>query len=563
MRKFYLCFFIILFQSELFSEDLEKVVWPLEQRLPISGSFAEFRNTHLHMGCDFKTYGINGFPVLAVFGGHLSSLSYSEFGYGLTFWLSSASGKLSARYAHLHDLKGEVPGLDEFRNAMLLLGNREGFSVRLKPGLFSVKQGMKSARSGETGSGVSHLHLEIFNGQKMLNPLGLADYWQKDITPPEIQTVYADSEAGSYSLTFKKVSEKLFVIEGAPILKVHGPVKIRIGGYDIMTSPKNKNNVFRLSAEMKGKQIFQKVLDAMTAAEASKKETLYDINKSSLSPPMYVYNFFSPEKNAYTFHSRDLGDKTETLKFSLGDASGNVSNAEIRFAEAGNSEKVQKQKTETSYSSADRNFSLDFSRNIVTGNGGVVISEVKDLPENAKKEGFIPSGKMYHVTTGDFVWKGDARGTIGTETAGADSAVYVYDFGFGSWLPLKTVRRGKSMEFYFVRTGIFAVMQDKSPPRIGFPYLLYRDYYLPDLKTPEMTEKFYEISDLGSGIAPGMTVLLEGAYYPYEYDTDRSFIRIEIPNSFSRYKKNLMIQIQVKDKAGNKSDWFTDFVKLK
>ena len=135
MRKIVLslCF---IFTFQLYSiepEKIDSVYWPMQVRLPISGTFAEFRNSHLHMGCDYKTYGINGFPVLSVYDGNIASMSYSNNGYGLSINLFSPSLKIFAKYAHLNDLKGDITGLEELKTALLLLGKPEGFQVKLKP----------------------------------------------------------------------------------------------------------------------------------------------------------------------------------------------------------------------------------------------------------------------------------------------------------------------------------------------------------------------------------------------------------------------------------------------
>ena len=84
MKKIVICFsFIISMQvNAIEPEKIDSVHWPMQVRLPISGTFAEFRNSHLHMGCDYKTYGINGFSVLSVYDGNITSMSYASNGYG-------------------------------------------------------------------------------------------------------------------------------------------------------------------------------------------------------------------------------------------------------------------------------------------------------------------------------------------------------------------------------------------------------------------------------------------------------------------------------------------------
>ena len=132
MKKIVLCFwFLFVMQlSAIEPEKIDSVYWPMQVRLPISGTFAEFRNSHLHMGCDYKTYGINGFSVLSVYDGNIASMSYANNGYGLSINLFSPSLKIYAKYAHLNDLQGDVSGLEELKTALLLLGKPEGFQVK-------------------------------------------------------------------------------------------------------------------------------------------------------------------------------------------------------------------------------------------------------------------------------------------------------------------------------------------------------------------------------------------------------------------------------------------------
>jgi len=112
------------------------------------------------------------------------------------------------------------------------------------------------------------------------------------------------------------------------------------------------------------------------------------------------------------------------------------------------------------------------------------------------------------------------------------------------------------------RLGIIAVMKDKTPPVINYPYLVNRDFNLPEVKDSRMLEKFYAVYDRGSGISGNMKVLFEGNPYPFEYDKDRGFIKLEIPLVLKKYKNLYIIQIQIQDKAGNLSRWFTDVVSL-
>jgi hypothetical protein len=77
-----------------------------------------------------------------------------------------------------------------------------------------------------------------------------------------------------------------------------------------------------------------------------------------------------------------------------------------------------------------------------------------------------------------------------------------------------------------------------------------------------MVERFYYTTDRGSGISSRIEVLLEGSPYPFVFDRDRNFIKLEISKNLRNIKNPILIQIRVQDNAGNKSSWFTDIVNL-
>lgn len=550
---------IVHFLSAIEPDAKKKVFWPLDMKLPISGSFAEYRNSHLHMGCDFKTYGINGFPVLSVFDGYVSNMSYSENGYGLSIILTSPSLNLNARYAHLNDLYGNVDGLEELKQSLRLLGSTSGFSVKLKPDMYITKASNKLARSGETGSGVSHLHLELYDSGGYYNPLNFPNYKQNDVTPPVIQSVFIDSDSGdSYTLIAKKNNELEYILD-TPMIKANGKLKIRVAGYDYMTS-RNRNNVYKISLKSSEKVLFEKILDQMSYKDASHRETLYDINKSSLSPAVYVYNLF--HQNSYSFNLKDVSEKGRVdFRIELSDTSGNISSTTVIIQLGQNETKLNKSQV-TLFSSEDSILSLDYSAAKITGDGGIEIKKVSKLLEEYSFPGFLQMSEAYEVKAINFAWKGEAKGSFKGNFPDKDQDIYIFDTAFKQWVPLVSKKSNGYFQFSLTRLGIIAVMKDKTPPVINYPYLVNRDFNLPEVKDSRMLEKFYAVYDRGSGISGNMKVLFEGNPYPFEYDKDRGFIKLEIPLVLKKYKNLYIIQIQIQDKAGNLSRWFTDIVSL-
>lgn len=557
-----LIIFIFVFCSQILSLDRQKqtkILWPLEKKLPISGSFAEFRNSSMHMGCDFKTFGINGFPVLGVYDGSITQISYSQAGYGLSIILSSNQLGLNSRYAHLHDLYGEITGLEEFKHALRLLGSKEGFLLKLRPDLFPVLAGMKIARAGETGSGVSHLHLEIMDSSGYINPLMLPNYQIQDTTPPIMYILYIDSDkAPTQNYHLKQVDYGKYVVDSSEEIISSGKIKLRLGGYDLMNS-RNRNNIYGLRLRVNNNTVYQKTLDRMSYQEAGNREILYDVNKSSLSPPIYVYNFFDSVSNKPSVNLDEYTHKVN-LELILFDASGNESilNLPIKIE---NNNLSTNYKSTNLFKSSDSIVELDFSKVKILQNGYISIERLSEVPEKFKSEDFFVVSDVYEIKAHNFSWRGEILGKFKKDFPNKEDSLYLYELNSGRWIPLNPKKLSKQMSFALNRLGILAVMKDKSPPVVNFPYLVSRDYNLPELKDKRMIERFYAIYDKGSGIAK-MTVLLEGLAYPFEYDKDRGFIKLEVPLAFSKYKKHFFIQIGLSDKAGNNSEWFTDIISM-
>ena len=558
---FYLCFILTLQIHSIEPEKTDSVHWPMQVRLPISGTFAEFRNSHLHMGCDYKTYGINGFSILSVYDGNIASMSYANNGYGLSINLFSPSLKLYAKYAHLNDLKGEIAGLEELKTALLLLGKPEGFQVKLKPEYFKVKSKDKIARSGETGSGVSHLHLELFDGKEYFNPLSFVNYKQEDTNPPVIQSVFIDSDNGfSKKFTTISISKSSYSFPSSEEIKLSGKVKFKVAGFDRISS-KNQNNIYAIRLKINELVAFERNFKRMTFKEASDKDNVYDMNKSSLSPAFYVYNLYE-DKNSYSIDLNSLEEgKKMSVEISLFDASGNESSLKFNFVNVKN-ESYVKPKPATKFTSEDEKLVLNFSKTTVIGDGNITITKLDKLPEESILPNLTQSGNAYQITSYNFSWKGAADGTFVGNLTEKDEALYLFDAVLNTWVPIAGKKNAQSITFNFVRLGIIAVMRDKSPPTIAYPYLIYRHYNLPEIQDKNILERFYYVADRGSGISGKMDVLLEGSNYPYQFYRDRNFIKLEIPKSLKMIKTPLLIQIRVQDNAGNKSNWFTDIVEL-
>ena len=56
--------------------------WPMEAERALTSTFGEYRGGRLHAAIDLKTWGKEGFPVLAVSEGYIYRVRTSPWGYG-------------------------------------------------------------------------------------------------------------------------------------------------------------------------------------------------------------------------------------------------------------------------------------------------------------------------------------------------------------------------------------------------------------------------------------------------------------------------------------------------
>ncbi len=61
--------------------------WPMAAPPALNSSFGEYRPRRFHAGLDFKTWGKEGYPVLAVDDGYVWRVRTSPWGYGKVIYI--------------------------------------------------------------------------------------------------------------------------------------------------------------------------------------------------------------------------------------------------------------------------------------------------------------------------------------------------------------------------------------------------------------------------------------------------------------------------------------------
>ncbi|WP_246057531.1 M23 family metallopeptidase [Leptospira gomenensis] len=545
-------------ELRLYPELQGRILFPMEFQTPVSGSFAEYRVHHLHMGADFKTFHLNGFPAIAPFDGFVESLSESPNGYGLNLVLRSSSG-LKAKFAHLFSVEGVRKELENLRQALHLLSDGT-FSVKFSDHKFSIQQGQAIARIGESGTGVPHLHFELHGNGDTFNPLAYLKMTDKDGTPPELLVLYIDASDGKrFRLPLRKKKEGVYEVQEEEPLKVGGEVRLKLGAFDRMNS-RNKNNLFFARLLSEQNVLYERKFEKMSYAEARDHQAIYDSNRSSLNPPVYVYNLFPNQKPSLDLRTFPEG-KEVSLEIIGGDKAGNISSLKLKLLNAG-FKTTQEKDLSTEYYSTDKRILIKTPKGNTFGKGNLLIEKVATLPENSLPEGLILKSEPIEIESTGVHWSGEARLLWKGMQLKKGENLYLFEVGTKRWTVLKTVSGAEGTTSILNKIGILAVLDDRSKPKIEHPFLISRHRFTEEVRPPSVIERMYSISDIGSGYAGGAEILLDGESFPYEFESDRKMILVKIPKTFRKFKKKLLLQARIRDRAGNVSDWLTDLIVL-
>jgi hypothetical protein len=159
-------------------------VMPLPGDLVLTGSFGEYRNSHLHAGLDFSTGGEVGMAVLSSLPGVVERIRTQGVGYGRSVYVRAPDGRLLV-YAHLEAFDEPIAS---YVQAIQDSSGQYEQDLWPPPGRMTLRQGQRLGWSGRSGTGSPHLHFEVRHGDMALNPLraGIA---MVDSSIPEIQAV--------------------------------------------------------------------------------------------------------------------------------------------------------------------------------------------------------------------------------------------------------------------------------------------------------------------------------------------------------------------------------------
>lgn len=302
MKHFKTKFFLLLFvvaaspfpcKSESIN-DLPNLLWPLEIRNGISGTFGEYRGTHLHMGVDLKTHGRTGLEVFAADDGSIFRIKYTWRGFGKAVYIRHRSGLISV-YGHMERFENKILKLEDFIEA-----KKRRLGLRYPGNFFPkrpipVKRGQVIGYSGETGAGFPHLHFEVrINDTVAVNPFLYGLDMEPESEPPVFDSLtFIPAHPtcrinGSIGETTYKLRNSGSVYVTDKPLSITGPFQIAVDVFDRVLA-ENRCGVERLQLFVDRELVRDLKFSKIPYDRYKWGGLVYDLEKSHMSPTVFRY----------------------------------------------------------------------------------------------------------------------------------------------------------------------------------------------------------------------------------------------------------------------------------
>lgn len=236
----------------------------------VTGGYGEVRSNHVHAGVDLSTGGRVGVSVLAPLAGSVERVRASGVGYGRSLYLRSRDGRLLV-FGHLDAF---APAVAAYVDSAQRASGQYEQDLWPAAARFRFAPGDTIAWSGESGSGVAHLHFEVRHGDFALDPL-LAGILQAADVPPRLESLtleplderaWVARRCSPFTTTLRAARETLLV-EGA----VRAVVRSRAGLPGVRGAP-----AWVTSAQWQGARIEARLDSISWAGEMAELDLVVD-----------------------------------------------------------------------------------------------------------------------------------------------------------------------------------------------------------------------------------------------------------------------------------------------
>lgn len=252
-------FFILWCQNALAGE----YQWPLAAPKALTSTFGEYRPGRFHAGLDIKTWGKEGYPILAVDDGYVWRVRTSPWGYGRAIYFQLEDSYLAV-YAHLSKFSEKI---EQVVASEQIRHGKFSVNLFLNPGQIRASRGDTLGYSGSTGIGYPHLHFEYRDrAGRATNPL-LHGFKVKDTIPPTIQAValvpldagsLVDGAHSAKALGLRWNDRKGRYLHSGST-SIQGRLGVAVKVYDRADASQLANRLapFRLRLHVDGREVYQ------------------------------------------------------------------------------------------------------------------------------------------------------------------------------------------------------------------------------------------------------------------------------------------------------------------
>ena len=290
----------MLHSAVLFGQDYDTDYFdsPVNHGIRLSGSFAELRTNHFHMGIDIKSSnGRSGDRILAAADGVISRINVNPSGYGNAIYIDHDNGYTTV-YAHLSAFSNT---LTQYIQSQQYRSN--SFQQQLYPdSLFFVRKGETIGMMGNSGRSFGpHLHFEIreTKSETPVNPF-LFGIKPSDKRHPIFRAIkfYASDTLGTHKeIKELKVTNKgngVFELEEQIISLPAKQVSLSVETYDQMDGAYNRNGVYLMRVIVENKVLHGYRMDKVSYDESHFINAFIDYSEKQKSNRQFTNCFTYP-----------------------------------------------------------------------------------------------------------------------------------------------------------------------------------------------------------------------------------------------------------------------------
>lgn len=317
--------------------DQSYFIAPVKHGIRLSGSFAELRTNHFHMGIDIKSSnGRSGDVIVAAAAGYISRINVDPSGYGNALYINHDNGYTSV-YAHLSSFNDTIASYiksEQYKST--------SFQQRLYPdSLFFVEKGEIIGTMGNSGRSFGpHLHFEIreTESETPVNPFlfGIKPTDKRHPVFKSIKFYRSDSSSVYEQLIELPVRNKgngQFQIDSTLIELPGDYASFAVDIYDQMDGAYNRNGVYLMKVLVDEKVMHGFRMDKVSYDESHFINALIDYEEKQKSKRQFTNCFTHPVDKLSIYRHKAVRNgivelhpsKPKNVQIELQDFDGNIS----------------------------------------------------------------------------------------------------------------------------------------------------------------------------------------------------------------------------------------------